>query len=130
MIANGTFREDLYYRLNVVPIHLPPLRERKGDVRPLTQHFLRQAAEEGLPQRRLSGEAAALMEAHSWRGNVRELRNFVFRAALLSREEEIDAATVRQMLAERGSQEPARDGGLDKALLAWLGDEAPPAGTL
>jgi two-component system nitrogen regulation response regulator GlnG len=130
MIAAGTFREDLYYRLNVVPIHLPPLRERKGDVRPLTQHFLRQAAEEGLPQRRLSGEAAALMEAHAWRGNVRELRNFVFRAALLSREEEIDVATVRQMLAERGGHEPDREGGLDKALLAWLGDEAPPAGTL
>src|SRR5690606_17719199 len=130
MIAAGTFREDLYYRLNVVPIHLPPLRERKGDVRPLTRHFLRQAAEEGLPQRRLSAEAAALMEAHPWRGNVRELRNFVFRAALLSREEEIDVATVRQMLAERGGDEPVRDGGFANRLRARFCVEAPLPGRL
>lgn len=130
MIAAGSFREDLYYRLNVVPIHLPPLRERKGDVRPLTSHFLRQAASEGLPQRRISNEAAAVLENHAWRGNVRELRNFVFRAALLSREEEIDAAAVRQLLAERSGAETERQEGFDSALTSWLQHAAPPSGTL
>ncbi|NLG77974.1 MAG: sigma-54-dependent Fis family transcriptional regulator, partial [Xanthomonadaceae bacterium] len=73
MIAAGTFREDLYYRLNVVPIHLPPLRERKGDIEPLVRHFLREAAAEGLPPRSLSSDAVSLLESQPWRGNVREL---------------------------------------------------------
>src|SRR5205085_11817851 len=89
MIAHGRFREDLYYRLNVVPIHLPPLRERTGDVEPLARHFLRLAAQEGLPLRRLSTEAGALLASQPWRGNVRELRNVIYRLALLAREEEI-----------------------------------------
>src|SRR5690606_23760742 len=91
MIASGSFREDLYYRLAGVPIQLPPLRDRQGHIEPLARHFLRRAADEGLPARRFSRDAVALLEAQPWRGNVRELRNFVFRAALLSREEEIDA---------------------------------------
>jgi len=98
MIAAGTFREDLYYRLNVVPIKLPPLRERRDDIEPLARHFLRRAVAEGLPQRRLAAAAADLLTRHQWRGNVRELRNFVFRVALLAREEEIDAGTVQALL--------------------------------
>lgn len=124
MIAAGSFREDLFYRLNVVPIHLPPLRERKSDIEPLARHFLRQAAGEGLPARRLSKEAAGLLEAQPWRGNVRELRNFVFRAALLSREEEIDAPGVRQLLADRPAPEPSAHGSDFAAALAdWLSRE-------
>jgi two-component system nitrogen regulation response regulator GlnG len=130
MIAAGRFREDLYYRLNVVPIHLPPLRERKGDIEPLVRHFLRQAASEGLPARGLSKEAIALLEAQPWRGNVRELRNFVFRAALLSREEQIDTATVRQLLAERPIAETTVAADYAGALAAWLGKAAPPPGAL
>jgi two-component system nitrogen regulation response regulator GlnG len=124
MIAAGSFREDLYYRLNVVPIHLPPLRERKSDIEPLARHFLRRAAGEGLPARRLSKEAVTLLEAQPWRGNVRELRNFVFRAALLSREEEIDAPGVRQLLADRPAPE-AHGPGADfaAALAGWLSRE-------
>ncbi|HWK42528.1 MAG TPA: sigma-54 dependent transcriptional regulator [Croceibacterium sp.] len=131
MIAAGKFREDLYYRLNVVPIQLPPLRERKGDVEPLARHFLRLAAKEGLPLRALSREAGALLEAQPWRGNVRELRNFVFRAALLSREEEIDAPLVRQLLTDRPDAEgvPAT-GGFREALAGWLTGANPAAGTL
>jgi two-component system nitrogen regulation response regulator GlnG len=127
MIADGSFREDLYYRLNVVPIHLPPLRERADDIEPLARHFLRQAAAEGLPVRRLSKQAAALLEAQPWRGNVRELRNFIFRAALLLREEEIDAPAMRQLLAERPAPE-ATHAGVDfaAALAAWL-ERAPVA---
>jgi two-component system nitrogen regulation response regulator GlnG len=125
MIAAGSFREDLYYRLNVVPIHLPPLRERTGDIEPLARHFLRLAAREGLPARGLSKPAAALLEAQPWRGNVRELRNFVFRAALLSREEEIDAPAVRQLLADRPAPEAAAaDVDFAAALAAWL-DSSP-----
>jgi two-component system nitrogen regulation response regulator GlnG len=131
MIAAGSFREDLYYRLNVVPIHLPPLRDRAGDIEPLARHFLRQAAGEGLPLRGLSKQAAALLEAQPWRGNVRELRNFMFRAALLSREEEIDAPAIRQLLADRPSAEPSI-GTIDfgAALAAWLGDTPIAPGTL
>ncbi len=131
LIAEGAFREDLYYRLNVVPIHLPPLRDRAGDVEPLARHFLRAAASEGLPLRSLSREAAAVLDAQPWRGNVRELRNFVFRAALLSREDEIDAATVSQLLTDRpgpglGVEEPDFEG----ALAAWLVSSEPAPGTL
>ena len=131
MISSGSFREDLYYRLNVVPILLPPLRERKGDIEPLARHFLRLAAREGLPTRTLSREASALLEAQPWRGNVRELRNFLFRAALLSREEEIDAPLIRQLLSDRPDAEaPAADNGFGGALASWLGAARPSPGTL
>lgn len=131
MIAAGTFREDLYYRLNVVPIHLPPLRERAGDVQPLARHFLRRAAEEGLPLRSLSPSAAEVLAAQPWRGNVRELRNFMFRAALLSREDEIDAPAVRMLLAERNIPDislPQSD--FERAIAAWLATSASAPGTL
>src|SRR4029079_12821821 len=122
---------DLYYRLNVVPIHLPPLRERKSDIEPLARHFLRQAAGEGLPARRLSKEAGALLEAQPWRGNVRELRNFVFRAALLSREEEIDAPAVRQLLTDRPAPEaPGPGADFAGALAGWLSRERVAHGAL
>jgi len=130
MIAAGSFREDLFYRLNVVPIRLPPLRERSGDIEPLVRHFLRQAAADGLPLRGLSKEAAALLEGQPWRGNVRELRNFVFRAVLLSRDEQVDAATVRQLIAERSAAEPVAANDFASALSSWLGEAAPAHGAL
>ena len=103
MIANGSFREDLYYRLNVVPISLPPLRERSGDIEPLSRHFLRQASEEGLPRRHFSAGAIERLSSEAWRGNVRELKNFVYRLALLSREEEIDSAAVAALLKSQAA---------------------------
>jgi two-component system nitrogen regulation response regulator GlnG len=132
LIAAGRFREDLYYRLNVVPIHLPPLRERKGDVEPLARHFLRLAAQEGLPSRRLSPDAAELLASQPWRGNVRELRNVVYRLALLAREEQIDAASVRQLLADRPLAETQSAGQADfaAALAAWLAREGVAPGEL
>ena len=130
MIAAGSFREDLFYRLNVVPIHLPPLRDRQGDIEPLVRHFLRRAAAEGLPGRAFSREAVALLEKQPWRGNVRELRNFVFRAALLSREELIDGSTVRQLLAERPVAEAAPAGDFAAALASWLERAEPAHGAL
>lgn len=121
LIADGSFREDLFYRLSVVPIHLPPLRERAGDVEPLARHFLRQASAEGLPAHQLLPDAAALLEDQPWRGNVRELRNFIFRLALLAREERIDAATIRQFLQHRPAIDtPATGGDIGPAITAWL----------
>ncbi len=131
MIAAGQFREDLFYRLNVVPINLPALRERPDDIEALARHFLQQAAAEGLPRRQLAADAVELLSQQAWRGNVRELKNFMFRLALLSREEVIDAATVAPLL-----EQPARmsDGAMegeptmDGAVSQWLRDSAPPPG--
>ncbi|AOY95452.1 sigma-54-dependent Fis family transcriptional regulator [Cupriavidus sp. USMAA2-4] len=81
-VKAGRFREDLWYRLQVVPLWLPPLRERLGDVLLLAEHFLRLLG--GDPPKRLSATAARLLLAHSWPGNVRELRNAMERAAILS----------------------------------------------
>ena len=75
-IAAGRFREDLYYRLNVVPIRVPPLSERRADIPMLAEYFMARAAETaGLPPRRLSPEALALLQSSDWPGNVRQLRN-------------------------------------------------------
>jgi two-component system nitrogen regulation response regulator GlnG len=131
MIAEGKFREDLYYRLNVVPIHLPALRERREDIGALARHFLALAAQEGLPRRRLSDGADRLLALQNWRGNVRELRNFVMRAALLTRSEEVDEETVRSLLAPpemRGNDEERHD--WETALEGWLKREDPASGTL
>lgn len=121
MIAAGTFREDLFYRLNVVPIELPPLRERCEDIGVLSQHFLQLAAEEGLPRRQIAPAAIALLETREWKGNVRELRNVIFRLALLAREETIDASTIRDTIGEedRGTKE-LQEKGFDAALKHWL----------
>ncbi|WP_028747958.1 sigma-54-dependent transcriptional regulator [Rhizobium mesoamericanum] len=88
-IAGGHFREDLYYRLAVVPIHLPALRDRLADIVPLAEHFLRSA---GASQKQLTQQGASRLLAHSWPGNVRELKNAIERAVVLSRGEVIDAA--------------------------------------
>ncbi len=81
-VRAGTFREDLFYRLGVVPLALPPLRERLADIVPLAEHFL---ALSGTPPKRLSAEAAGRLLAHPWPGNVRELRNAMERAAVMAR---------------------------------------------
>jgi two-component system nitrogen regulation response regulator GlnG len=131
MIAAGTFRGDLFYRLNVVPIHLPPLRERREDIDALARHFLAEAVAEGLPRRGIDAEAVEVLAAHPWRGNVRELRNAVFRLALLARESVIDAALVVDSL---GPVAPVGDApeqvGLAPALLSWLESARPADGTL
>jgi two-component system nitrogen regulation response regulator GlnG len=134
MITAGTFREDLFYRLNVVPIELPPLRERREDIGALAQHFLVLAAEDGLPRRHLTPEAIARLEQRNWRGNVRELRNVVYRLALMAREERIDESALVDIIGEEalpgsGSQRVVEDG-FGSALTSWLASEAPPSGTL
>jgi two-component system nitrogen regulation response regulator GlnG len=130
MIAEGTFREDLFYRLNVVPIRLPPLRDRSADVEPLARHFLRLAAAEGLPPRRLTSEALDLLTRQPWRGNVRELKNLVYRAALLAREDTIDAASVAALLEPAPSGEGAAPADLAAAVRAWVETARPSEGAL
>jgi DNA-binding NtrC family response regulator len=84
-VADGRFREDLYYRLNVVRIDLPPLRERRGDVLLLAEHFIREIAKRrGGPPKTIDASAAGALHAHRWPGNVRELRNVIERATLLA----------------------------------------------
>jgi len=84
-ISRGEFREDLYYRINVIPIELPPLRDRREDIALLADHFLRKFAEGlGQPSKRLSNDALRLLESHQWPGNVRELENLIERAVALS----------------------------------------------
>lgn len=95
------FREDLYFRLNVVSLHLPPLRARIADILPLAMHFANKYAKaNGLPDRPLSESAGAALMAHHWRGNVRELENTMHRAVLLARQPEIEPEAV--MLSGQG----------------------------
>ena len=78
LISEGSFREDLYYRLNVVPIEVPPLAERREDIPALADHFMERAAEAaGRPKRRISSDALAVLQAYDWPGNVRQLRNVI-----------------------------------------------------
>ncbi|KKB82884.1 chemotaxis protein CheY [Devosia limi DSM 17137] len=98
MIRQGLFREDLYYRLNVVPIRLPPLRERVDDVGDLAAHFLKAAQREGEPIKSIAPEAIKLMQNYSWPGNVRELENLVRRLSALYADESISAEIVQNEL--------------------------------
>ncbi len=98
-VADGTFREDLYYRLDVIPIRLPPLRVRAGDIPLLVQHFLQQFAKEsGKPSPTLAPDALQALLAHEWRGNVRELENLIERAVAFSSGGTITAADIRAWL--------------------------------
>ena len=132
MIAAGTFREDLYYRLNVVPITLPPLRERPDDIAALARHFLAQAASEGLPRRTLGASAIALLERQPWRGNVRELRNVAYRLALMAREDVIDDEALATLLERdmRDTSENAPRADFAAAVAGFLAAEGPGEGQL
>jgi two-component system nitrogen regulation response regulator GlnG len=99
-IRQGLFREDLFYRLNVVPIRLPPLRERLEDIPLLARHFLDRARASGLPSKQLATEALEALKAHAWPGNARELENLMRRMAALYPQEVIGADAVAAELAE------------------------------
>jgi two-component system response regulator PilR (NtrC family) len=90
-IASGRFREDLYYRLNVVPIHIPPLRERKEDIPLLVEHFLKKISDQS---KKITPEAMRILIDYPWKGNVRELENVVERVVLLTEKEEITPAEL------------------------------------
>jgi two-component system response regulator PilR (NtrC family) len=95
LVADGKFREDLYYRINVIPVHLPPLRERRDDVPLLAEHFLdKHAARAGKAVRSIAPEAMEFLTAYAWPGNVRELENVIERSVALERESVVLAETL------------------------------------
>jgi two-component system nitrogen regulation response regulator GlnG len=138
-IEQGLFREDLFYRLNVVPLRLPPLRERLEDLPDLVRHFLQLAANEGLPAKTIEPEAVELLKRHNWPGNVRELENLVRRFAALYAQDSITGDLVEQELASNAR--PAFDDSQGQEIdigqsverylvdyFASFGDQLPPAG--
>jgi two-component system nitrogen regulation response regulator GlnG len=138
-IQQGLFREDLFYRLNVVPLRLPPLRERTEDVPDLIRHFFAQAQREGLPPKQLDQAALERLKRHRWPGNVRELENLGRRLAALYPQETISAAVIDAELAQPafpvGSDEPRGDenlsGAVERHLASYFSgfeDALPPAG--
>ncbi|HEY3846350.1 MAG TPA: sigma-54 dependent transcriptional regulator [Acetobacteraceae bacterium] len=130
-VRRGTFREDLYFRLNVVSLRIPSLRERPGDIAPLAEHFARKYAEvNGLPFRPLTSDALLRLNAYGWRGNVRELENAMHRAVLLASGSEIgieaielgqpDGSADAPVSAGQGTQSGPRAGGAVGAGIASL----------
>ena len=117
-IEAGRFREDLYYRLNVVPIYLPPLRERRDDIPPLVEFFLRRYAEQNRRDvRRVHPEAMRLLREHDWPGNVRELQNYVERAVILGDGPELTVEHLPPQLRGVAPPRPIRARGGDLAAL-------------
>ncbi len=112
MVKDGTFREDLFHRINVVPIVLPPLRERRDDFEPLVAHFARVfGAQNNRPNTKIADDALALIAAQRWPGNVRQLQNFIERLMVLAPEGDvIDAATVQKELTRAGLDAKPNEG--------------------
>lgn len=98
MVQKGTFREDLFYRLNIIPIKIPPLKERKDDIIPLVYHFLKEINEKYGIKRQFSEDALNMFYLYDWPGNVRELKNFVERTALMSSNTEVTADDIMNEL--------------------------------
>ena len=124
----GGFREDLYYRLNVIPLELPPLRDRRSDIGLLANHFLGQGVSRGLPPRSLSDAAVRALEQHDWPGNVRELGNAMQRLALLTRSHTIDIEDVERVVGPSQSKLDGEGAGEDELLTEaverWLRTDA------
>ena len=112
-VAKGTFREDLYYRLNTVPIHVPPLRERKEDIHLLFRYFAQEAAARyKAPPLTLTEEAQRMLIAYRWPGNIRQLRNLVEQMSVIEQTREVDVKTLRDYLPEESTAlVPASAGG-------------------
>ena len=128
-IRRGRFRRDLFYRLNVIAVHLPPLRERVDDIPLLSAAFLQRSAEQRLePVKRLTEAATEVLQAHSWPGNVRELENALERAVILTTGDQIDAGGLPEKITERRaeplvSERPASNPTLDtieRAYILWV----------
>ncbi|MCT8265861.1 MULTISPECIES: nitrogen regulation protein NR(I) [Afifella] len=139
LIRQGLFREDLFFRLNVVPIRLPPLRERTDDIPDLVRHFLVQAEREGLPVKTMENDALDVLKRHRWPGNVRELENLIRRLTALYPQETITADLIRHELDPIGDVEesarPAEEESLSNSVARHMtnlfnefGDALPPPG--
>ncbi|WP_420409312.1 nitrogen regulation protein NR(I) [Hoeflea sp.] len=142
LINQGLFREDLFYRLNVVPLRLPALRDRAEDVPDLVRHFVRHAVREGLDAKRFDGEALDLLKAYPWPGNVRELENVVRRVMALYPQDVITREIIdNELRIESPEQSPSQGGGTMaqatiaqsveenmRRYFAGFGEELPPSG--
>ena len=115
MVRQGLFREDLFYRLNVVPIRLPPLRERSEDIPALVSHFMRRAAAEGMSEKALDKRAMERLTRHRWPGNVRELENLARRLCALYSQETIGVDVVEAELSDALSQPGIAEPGAEPA---------------
>ena len=114
LVSAKSFREDLYYRINVFPLHIPPLRDRREDIRLLANYFIRQFSTEfGRKTPKLSEKALALLVDHPWKGNIRELRNVIERALILSKENQI---TTRHLVLQTGDGFRLNEMDLDKVV--------------
>src|SRR5205085_432590 len=138
LIQQGLFREDLFFRLNVVPLRLPPLRERAEDVPDLMRHFFALAEREGLPAKQLDAAALERLKSYRWPGNVRELENLARRLAALYPQETITGAVIETELAqptlaglEEGRADETLREAVERHLTKYFGgfaDALPPPG--
>ena len=141
LIARGLFREDLFYRLNVVPLRLPPLRERIEDLPDLARHFFAVSEKEGLPRKSLSQGALDVMRRYAWPGNVRELENLIRRLAALYPQDEISGEIVEHELTNEPIKAPGSEVDGNKPIdlsasverylaeyFSSFGDDLPPPG--
>ena len=117
LIRQGLFREDLYFRLNVAPVRLPPLRERTEDIPDLARAFLLRANREGLPAKTIDAGALERLKTHAWPGNVRELENLIRRICALYAEELITARIIERELSEQTQAAPGEEGPLTLSAL-------------
>jgi len=122
-VKQGTFREDLYYRLAVVPIELPPLRDRREDILPLAQHFIEKYNEENgrKVSEQIAPEVLALLEAYSWPGNVRELENAIERAVVIAPNDEVSRECLRPEISDPQSVAVASEEGASVGAVQDLG---------
>lgn len=129
-VKKGEFREDLYFRLNVVNLKLPALRERPSDILPLSQFFADKYAEaNGVPKKKISKEAEEKLSAYNWRGNIRELENTMHRAILISIEDQIEADAIHLNEAMRSSEAAAPAASSpDPSSVSSAGDQAAEGG--
>jgi len=141
-VRQGEFREDLFYRLNVVPLRLPALRERVEDIPELVNHFLQKSEGEGLPRRLMSNGAMEALRKHNWPGNVRELENLIRRLIVMTADETISVDSVLEILSEYSQGTEQKDavdqnisGSLDQLMDRFmeryfqeLGQDLPSAG--
>lgn len=120
-LSEGRFREDLYYRLKVVTIHVPPLRERKGDAPLLCEYFLARFTHEmGMDNPGVTDEALAAIERHPWPGNVRELANTLRKALIFSRGYPIRPEDISQAVQTEGAREPGHDEAAESVIRQWV----------
>jgi two-component system nitrogen regulation response regulator GlnG len=120
MVEEGAFREDLYYRLNVVRLAMPPLRLRKEDIPELARAFLIRAQRQGLSAKNFDKSAIDLIMAYDWPGNVRELENLVLRLAVLSPDDTITLRDVERELRAGASEQKGASGGFEKDIETLL----------